>query len=499
MDTKTPVQLDKLPLEKRRIYIAERIAELKREIERSDKRSLASLATPLGLSDYNGQEKKTSIVNLRNLYTLTDDAWEKFGAELRALLAGGANWPNLQLVGVPSPVNWDDPRFGAYYRNKFISDLVNQQGGGFQKSSTSFSDLYDKFITNIYLHPIDPAMAAQAASDLAALGAAKDACFQKEQDFKFAWAIFDRKQRNDLPSSDWLTAEQWYSPNPVGTGASETLDQYTQMTFLAWAQWKASYQAAFGGGESAFDIISKFSPDKQLRVMEPNTDGSGDGAAGQTNVWPYTMTPDYQQWITDARAGTLQTVTLNVSSQSGSYDYTHTGIAGGVGIFFGFFGVAGVAGRETTTIDTTSADFSLTLSGVFQTFDITPGDWYDSTAFSLYRDGPFASGSPIEALYNAGHLFGPNGFINFRPARAIVVYKPVVKVKLASQDYHYFKQVTSGAAGFFIGPFAVGVAEYYNVQQSVQWNDSSLELTLFNAPETPHLLAFDSEYMSPWI
>jgi len=99
----------------------------------------------------------------------------------------------------------------------------------------------------------------------------------------------------------------------------------------------------------------------------------------------------------------------------------------------------------------------------------------------------------MDTLSKTGGIFGPKGFLSFRPARAIVAYKPKVSVTLSQNEYHYFKQVTSGVAGFFVGPFAVGVASYYDVKESVRWDDQSFTLELFNAPERPHLMAFDSQ------
>jgi hypothetical protein len=144
-------------------------------------------------------------------------------------------------------------------------------------------------------------------------------------------------------------------------------------------------------------------------------------------------------------------------------------------------------------IDTTRSSFRLEFEADLQTFDITPGDWYSSTAFELFGDGPFVPGSPIERKHRMGTLFGPNGFVSFRPARAVVAYKPVVRVKMSNWEYHYFRQVTSGAAVFYVGPFAIGAGSYYDVKESVRWDDQNFELNLFNAPPTPVMLAFDSD------
>lgn len=419
---------------------------------------------------------------------LQDQAWQGYASALLTTITGGNTFENLQIVTVPSEVHWDDPEFGDYYFHKVIADLMNDNGGTYRKGAGSFSGRYGDFLHDVLVPPVDED--ALTKSRTALLDAAEDE--QRHADLVYniqlEWQAFDDRQTSSLPPARWMTVETWYER----FRKNRLIEASSEIVLAYYAKYFQLIQRAFGGGHAITRALSDYTNASLLDVTPPRL-GTTRPAGKDDSIYPYQISVDYPTWLADAKAGRHQRVRFNINRNTSSYDYSNTSIGGGIGIGFGFFGIIAGGSRNTVQIDSTSSSFNLRFEADLQTFEITPGRWYNSGALSLFADGPFVSGSPIDAKARAGTLFGPKGYLNFRPARAIVAYKPVVTVQLSRTEYHYFRQVTSGAAAFCVGPFVVGVGGYYDVRESVRWDDQNFTLTLFNAPEAPHLLAFDSQ------
>jgi hypothetical protein len=418
---------------------------------------------------------------------LLQHAWDLFGGALRTTVSGGDQWNNLQIVAGPSVVQWDDPQFGPYYFHKDSADLINEIGSTYRKSDRSFSERYGDFLNDVLRPPIN--QSALEASRTALTNATADEARHSDlvDNIQLEWQAFDDRQRSSLPPYQWIGVEDWYDSR----GKNRIIAASREIVLANWADYFHDIQEAFGSGETLAGMVDRFHNAQLIDVLAPRTDAAR--AAGKVSVYPYQVSPDYPSWLAQAKAGAHQPVRFTINHATYSYDYSASSIGAGVGLFFGFFGVLGSGSRQTVMIDTTSTSFQLDFEADVQTFSITPGVWYSSSAFSLFGGGPFYPNSPMDNLRSKGALFGPRGFLSFRPARAIVAYKPKITVRVSQHEYHYFKQVTQGAAGFFVGPFAIGVGSYYDVRESVRWDDQNLTLSLFNAPDTPHLLAFDSQ------
>ncbi len=418
---------------------------------------------------------------------LQDQAWQRYAGALRTTITGGETFSNLQIVTVPAEVHWDDPEFGPYYFHRDIADLMNATGGAYAKTDGSFSERYGIFLRDVQVPVVDEA--ALAASRTALMEASADEArhFDLEYNIQLEWQAFDDRQTASLPPARWITMEQWYER----FRRNRLIEASSEIVLAHYAKYFHYIQKAFGGGQAVAGMISNYLNASLLDVSLPRLGSTR--PAGKRRIYPYEISVDYPTWLADARAGRHQRVSFTITHNTHAYDYSRTSIGGGIGIGLGFFGIIAGGRRDTVQIDTSSSSFRLHFEADLQTFGITPGPWYSSSAFELFASGPFQAKSNMERLHNAGALFGPKGYLNFRPARAIVAYKPVITVSLSRTEYHYFRQVTSGAAAFCLGPFVIGGGGYYDVRESVRWDDQNFTLTLFNAPETPHLLAFDCD------
>ena len=417
-----------------------------------------------------------------------EHAWQVYSQALRTLITGGENWPNLQLVApaAPEAILWDNPTFGPYYFHGVLANLLNATGSTYKKTSNEFAARYVAFLTDVKRTPINEEAESKARGALNEWSQSGAETGEMYLSIRLHWREFDARQRSSLPPSEWISMEEWYEL----TDSNRVLNGSRQLRDLKYAKFLYWIQQAYGGGETLYRMLKRLEDNRPIEVTLPTLAPGQSG--GKTEVYPYQISPDYPDWLNRVRSSS-NPLTFTIRHNSAEYNYSKTSISGGVGIGFGFFGIYAGGQRTTVQIDTRQSGFELTFKADIQPFDILPGRWYDSTAFPLFHNGPFFPGSPIDGLYNRGALWGHNGFINYRPARAIVAYKPEVKVKLREYEYHYFRQVTSGATGFFIGPFAIGIGNYYSVQENVRWDDRSFELTLFGGPDTPQLLAFDSE------
>lgn len=437
------------------------------------------------------EKDRDSLLAAGELRLLTDDlaqqdhAWKIYSGALRNTITGGDQWPNLQLPTTPVIVQWDDPEFGPYYFHRVISDLLNATGSSYKKTSKSFSERFGYFLNDVKREPInEDALNNSRTAMLAAMQAEVDHADILES-IEREWQDYDDRQRSGSDPSRWRDIDWWYDRR-----YRRVLDASERIVLARWGKYLFWIQEAYGGQETLYKILDKFRTARKIEVKIPRL---GDQVAGKRKVYPYEISVDYPTWIEDARARQTPNVKFTIKKDSYQYDYSHTRIGGGVGVHFGFFGILVAGRRQTTQVDTLREGFELNFEADIQTFEMTPGEWYDSSAFELFREGPFFPGSPMDNLHRRKGLFGPNGYISFRPMRAIVAYKPKVRVKLWRNEYHYFRQVTQGGGGFFIGPFLIGGGGYYNEEVHVRWDDRNYTIDLFDAPETPVVLAFDSE------
>jgi hypothetical protein len=439
------------------------------------------------MSLFSSGSMQAKLLDLPTSGSLVDRSWAVYAEALRARFLGGAKWPNLQLVTIPEAVRWDDPNYSDYYLFK-AGDEMPSVGISRSPSTRSFVDHYHAFITDIAAPVVDEGARNQARSALADAIAAEKHHFALEDLFADRWHAYDRWQRKQFPNSPgrWLSIDEWYVQH-----ANAALDADRNIIDTNYAKMYHFLQIAYGGQEILIEEVKeRFTSFAKLKVKAPKaSDGLPDR---MLDIYPYNLDESFPQWLADARAGgKLQNTTFELSASSDTYDYSRTEIAGAVGIGFGFFGIIGGGHRTTINIDSTHKDYALSFDGQVAMFHLSPGTWFNSIALESYRNGAFDPNSQMELLKKTTGIFGPEGFLNFRAARYIVAYKPVVKVKFSEADYHYFYQQTRGAAGFFIGPFVVGLGGYYSEEKHVKWDSNSSTLTIYDGPDLPQLLAVD--------
>lgn len=420
---------------------------------------------------------------------LADQAWKMYVSALRANIQGGDSWENLQIVALPTPVLWDDPEFGPYYFHVDAGDYIPENGSTYRKSDRSFSERYKAFVADIQRNPIDEQALADAETALTAAHNAEGRHGEFEDTLAREWQAYDTRQRQADPNSPglWERIESYYERKRF----YQQLNASQAIVSAHFAKFYALMQKAFGGQETLYmDIIERFSNTGKVAVTFPRIGTTQ--SAKIKGVLPYQVSPDFPSWLLSAKAGIPQPVRFTLTRNSGSVDYSNTQIGGGFGLGFGFFGLYAGGNRTTITLDSTSQSFKLDFAGIIQTFDVSPGDWYSSSAFELFRNGPFFPNSPIDMSNKTNSLWGPKGYLNFRAARYVVVYKPKVTIQLEYHDYHSFYEQTRGAAGFCIGPWVIGGGSYYKEERHVRWDDQSLTITIYDGPDIPQLLAVDS-------
>jgi hypothetical protein len=434
------------------------------------------------------RQQTVALFNAGPDQDLLEHAWRIYTGALTTAITGGQDWKNLQIITIPSQVQWDDPDFGSYYFHKVTADLINQNGSTYAKSDRSFAERYGYFLTDVKRKPIDTEALEKSRGMLKRARDEEITHIALEDTISAEWRAHDDRQRQAYPNQParWDTIDAWYQK----TRSDETLNASMQIVLGYYGQYYYLIQKAYGGAETLVKMLDKWTNAVPLRVKVPRLNSTQ--ADGFTDVYPYQISFDFPSWLADARKNLHQKVRFTIRHDSYQEDYSHTEMAGGIGIGFGFFGIIAAGQRSTVQIDTRREGFELNFEADIKTFEILPGAWYDTSAFEIFHNGEFYPDSPMDNLLKQGRLWGPTGYLNFRPMRAIVAYKPIVSIKLRYDEYHYFYQVTRGAAAFCLGPWVIGGASYYNEERHVRWDHDELTVTIYDGPDLAQLLAFDS-------
>lgn len=428
--------------------------------------------------------------------------WEFYAASLKNFITGGRPATNLQLATSLNPIRWDHPIFGNYYFHVDTADTIPELGGSYKKSSDKFGERYRDFLFALEAEPIDPAALDNARLVREDIDTARVKALYLENYYGREWVKFDQSQAHNPPSRR-ISVERWYElvkADKAILAQFSIIDEHEKLYYY-WLQ------KALSPDEPLLEAIKKYrefvegSANGQhlLSVNVPrSTENPESKILEKRHVLPYVLSPDFPAWIKEAPK-LKPNLKFTYSQNAATYDYSRTRVGGGAFIGFGFFGAIGGGSRTTTRIDSSSKHFKFKFNAVAECFTIGPDQWYDSTIFQLYQNGPFKDGSPLEEARKQGRLFGPKGFINFRSARAIVAYKPQVSLQFSMEEYHYYKQVTQGWTVFAIGPFVVGGGSYTDVKVRVRSNDNAGTLELFGDNDLPYLLGFEYEDMDPTV
>jgi hypothetical protein len=204
----------------------------------------------------------------------------------------------------------------------------------------------------------------------------------------------------------------------------------------------------------------------------------------------------YSEWQQASVAGSNNAggvITVNSASQT--YDYDHFGWSAGLsasffGDFFSIFG-SGSASGQTTSINTTSSDFELSVSFTgLGTFLVQPGLWWDGGALVATYASRLKSGAP--------DFFSNNGALARVPTQIVVGFEPTVKLKMSASDYSNVKSSWQAqtTASIGIGPFRIGSATVSTngAKQNIKWDDAGATVTFGPVASTlPILLAVVSQ------
>ncbi|NET32887.1 MAG: hypothetical protein F6K19_12865 [Cyanothece sp. SIO1E1] len=455
------------------------------------------------------QSASYALTNIRNksqellgsISTFNDEnqdrLWRVYAESIRSLVNAGGNEVqanNLQIATSLNPIRWGDPDYGSYYFQIDAADTMPEIGPSYAKTAQTFSDSYYTFLTSINAQPIDEESKKKADDALDKLNQERNDLTSFRIELGKQWVKYDKEQEG-LPAELKLTFEQWMEEVEGKKQLDDAKDlvDVSERRYLFWLTKAYSPDEPFLKASARYRDFSS----KRLTIKIPrNADNPNAGQRIIEDVYPFVNSPDFPKWLKEAPTRSPN-LNIKYSETSRTYDYSRTRVSGGALVSFGFFGVIGAGRRTTTSINIAAQSFEFELSAVAEVFNISTEDWYESTLFSLYRDGPFKEGGPIDRAYKSDRLFGPNGFLTFRPARAVLAYKPKVTLKFDRQDYSYFKEETRGWAAVAIGPFAIGGGSFSSVRIRTESNDSDGSISLFAEDDFPYLLAFDYEDLDP--
>jgi hypothetical protein len=380
----------------------------------------------------------------------------------------------IQFVSAAQPADWSDKNWGVY-RTNFYGDTIPKWGATFDpQNASSFSDIYGTFVNSIKLklpNPADQAAANSAKTKWTNCNTAR------ENEYKLIgkhWKSYNDDQAG-LPSSQQKNFQWWFSN--FEASALKTYDDQCNSLAINYNTW---FNKATQGQGNLANAINRYASAKQVSALIPGTTDQ------YQSVWPYAFVQSLDDFVAASEAAPNLAFNQTYKKDSGTYSAT-TSTWGGSASYGWFF--HGSAGGSSSTVDTHSDEFALTIQMKgLQVFDVRPGDWFSQQLIQFFAKGPFEPNSVIQQQYNAGTLYGANGVFALRTARYIAAYKPKVVVHMSASNYHEAKSSWSAGGGLSIGCFSFG-ANASGSQTNISWDDTSNTVTAENSSKAPQVIA----------
>lgn len=393
--------------------------------------------------------------------------WQKFVQGLNATSAGAgldpatlmptgglsnADWEYMDVTGLP-PAGGTPPVKGSILVAGLENwaDVMPAWGPTYAPSSLSFYNQYKAFLFSIALKGGNPALqqiadgyATNVATAQAKLTADQTNCLN-------GWIAYNQAQ-GSLPPSAQSTYVQWYRQN--GWDKVITADQNA----LA-AQVTLFNQALAKVGGPDYQTISS----AQAAVTLSPAGGNAIQDTGG-NLWPaYTVTPDLNDWYVSAlqtlasgaAPALSMTFTLDDSNTANLVTSSFLDVSGGAHydafLWGGSVSASYKQSKGAQDYTSLAKGMSMTFQAqAAQLFSISPGTWFNSSIVSDFYDQI----SPTSALANKP-LFGPDGRLNLRAGKLLVVLKPSVTLTSDSNSVQalYAKFKENSSASISIGGF----------------------------------------------
>lgn len=427
----------------------------------------------------------------------TQDLWQKWmGAVQAAALPGGIN-AQQQFSAGSTTLNIDlgnaDPAVVNYYIHG-LGDVVPADSPSYSAGSSllsSYAVFLDWIDPGAVLNPNLDSQINLATTTLNTAQTTFNNVFgQAATAYTNARAVFP-----NLPAfQDWVGSNypSYVQANDALIGAASAYNNLMIQkygpgyTVLQAAKNKVGVNGAQSlMGQNAFNMAVKsgsIAPPGAQAVVIGGTTPPPASTLVSTLTPSYTLqafTGKYGEWQAASVAGkTSAGASITVDASTASYNMDKSGWsasakASWLGSFF-TFGLGGSASGETTSIDTTSSDFSLQVDFTgFGAFPIAPGLWWDAGVIATYRK-QLKAGAP--------DFFGEGGALAAVPTQIVVGFEPTITLKMSASDYSNVKKSWTAEAttSIGIGPFRLGnlSGSANGTKQDINFSDASATVTI---------------------
>ncbi|WP_248928521.1 hypothetical protein [Paenibacillus hamazuiensis] len=400
-------------------------------------------------------------------------AWSMFENALRDKISDNQKWEGLQLVQVPQPADWNNASTGQWEICEFWGNTMNAWSSGWARTGKSVDSAYFSFLMNLDLKPPKDL----SDDDKKKLDDAKkdfdNAVQTREKDQTKVgkeWNKFNTSQIN-MPPSGQVPFQTWYAQNWGTRISADTLDvQAKQQKYVSlWKQYSGTMQ------DVAQAIIDYNNPAYQTGATDPS------GAALQYRA--FSISPDLGTFIADAKAGTGSSLYISFDSKTSSESKSAFSASGSASYSAPFWGASASGGYSQTKIDTSSTDFSCTISfPSWQLFTVTPGQWFNGSVIAEYGN------DTDKWIDKDAKFFGPDGSFNLITSQLVVAYQPKITIKMSRDDFSSVSKEWKAAASVNVGSFKFNL-ESGGGSDSIQTSDSSQTITLQTTSATPQVIA----------
>src|SRR6266568_2069720 len=303
--------------------------------------------------------------------------WEMLTLALTNQFSGGHPWAGMQVVATPASADWNDPKLGNWIRLRRIGDSIPVWGPAYLTSAKQVTAGYAAFVSNLAI-PI--ANAAERTKAEKARKKYQDALNEQQQaeiDLISRWTAFDKAQ-SPLPREKRKSYDDWFAQygGPILSGAQ-------QKAQLAAQDYDHYLAEAFQGYGFVSTLATDFdNPANQVSTLDQNN--------RPTMLRTFDITPELSGFVNDAKnipANSPPRLSYSFNKASGRADISHSSW-GGSASWFGVFGAS--AGGSSVSVDTSSDSFAMEVSAKsYQVFTITPGPWFNGTAITAFKNGPW--------------------------------------------------------------------------------------------------------------
>jgi hypothetical protein len=430
-----------------------------------------ALAIVHHLHSINSQTKENTKMPADNPTT----AWLRYENALRDKISGGNQWKGLQLVEVPIPANWDDPKYGDYYKWVIWGDIIPKWSSAYGASANRLSDAYYTFLTNLSITPPKDELKDEVDKAYQAYIGAVDQLSKTREDSFSAWPEFNDNQKK-FPPNRQKSFDAWYA-NTWGRKIGMLEQQVTNLG----TRYESYYVNQLGGMSDAANALVEYHNDAYLLEADA-PDGS------RFPYRTYNISPELSEFNRDNENGVGSSLEIKFDETTSKDEKHSWGTQDSASYSAAFWSVKTDASYEKSTIDTSTSGFSCTFKFPnWQLFTITPGRWFKGTVLAAYgQKGPWIPDGQVAK--GQFQLFGENGIFSLMATQLVVAYQPEITIKMGSSDYNQVKDSWKASASVQVGGFNFD-SSAQGGNDKVTTDDSSSSITLKTTSKTPLVIA----------